>query len=111
MTFLDLLVIVGGTLCVTGVLTLVAMFLVKGEKARRVWLYIAAGLGLYMGYVGFRINGLSYGPGSVIALVLALGSVASLVLERRFRQQEARQYIPRVLAAVSLAGGMMNAFM
>ena len=64
MTFLDLLVIVSEGLVVAGVLTLTAMFVLKGEKARRVCLYIAAGLGLYMGYVGYRINAMSYGSGS-----------------------------------------------
>ncbi len=109
MTFLDLLVIVSGGIVVAGVVALVAMFLLKSERARRVGLYAAAVLGVYLGYVGFRVHAMSYGSGSVIALVLALGSVAAVVLERRFRQS--RQYVPRALAAVSLVGGMMNAFL
>ena len=107
MTFLDLLVIVSEGLVVAGVLTLAAMFVLKGEKAKRVCLYIAAGLGLYMGYVGYRINAMSYGSGSVIALVLALGSAAALVLDRFLDRKD----IPRVVAAVSMVGGMMNAFL
>ena len=107
MTFLDLLVIVSGGIITAGVLVMVAMFLLKGEKARRTCLYIAAGLGLYLGYVGFRINAMSYGSGSVIALVLALGSVAAVVLDRFLD----RKYIPQAVAAASLVGGMMNAFL
>ena len=107
MTFLDLLVIVSGGIIAAGVLTLAAMFLLKSEKARRVGLYAAAVLGLYLGYVGFRVNAMSFGSGSVIALVLALGSVAAVVLERLMD----RKYIPQAVAAVSLVGGMMNAFL
>lgn len=107
MTFLDLLVIVSGGIIAAGLLTLAAMFLLKSERARRVALYAAAGLGLYLGYVGFRVNAMSFGSGSVIALVLALGSVAAVALDRYLD----RKYIPQAVAAVSLVGGMMNAFL
>jgi len=107
MTFLDLLVVVSGGLVTAGLLVLAAMFWLKGERARRVCLYIAAGLGIYLGYVGFRVNAMSYGSGSLLALVLALGSVAAVVLERFLD----RKYIPQAVAAVSLVGGMMNAFL
>ena len=107
MTFLDLLVIVSGGLAVTGVLVLVAMFRLKSEKARRVCLYIAAGLGVYLGYVGYRVNAMSFGAGSMIALVLALAAVGAVVLDRLV----ARKDIPRIVAAVSVVGGMMNAFL
>ena len=107
MTFLDLLVLVSGGIIAAGLLTLAAMFLLKSEKARRVALYAAAVLGVYLGYVGFRVNAMSFGSGSVIALVLALGSVAAVVLDRYLD----RKYIPQAVAAASLVGGMMNAFM
>ena len=107
MTFLDLLVVVSGGVAAAGVLVLAAMFLLKSERARRVCLYIAAGLGLYMGYVGYRINAMSFGSGSMIALVLALGSAAAVVLDRFLD----RKFVPRMVAAVSLVGGMMNAFL
>lgn len=107
MTFLDLLVIVSGGIITAGLLVLLAMFLLKSEKARRVCLYIAAGLGLYLGYVGYRVNAMSFGAGSMIALVLALGAVGAVVLDRLV----ARKDIPRIVAAVSVVGGMMNAFL
>lgn len=107
MTFLDLLVIVSGGLITAGLLVLLAMFLLKGEKARRVCLYIAAALGVYLGYVGYRVNAMSFGAGSMIALVLALAAVGAVVLDRLV----ARRDIPRIVAAVSVVGGMMNAFL
>lgn len=107
MTFLDLLVIVSGGIITAGLLVLLAMFLLKSEKARRVCLYIAAGLGLYLGYVGYRVNAMSFGAGSMIALVLALAAVGAVVLDRLV----ARRDIPRIVAAVSVVGGMMNAFL
>ena len=107
MTFLDLLVIVSGGLATAGLLVLVAMFLLKSEKARRVCLYIAAALGVYLGYVGYRVNAMSFGAGSIIALVLALAAVGAVVLDRLV----ARRDIPRIVAAVSVVGGMMNAFL
>ena len=107
MTFLDMLVIVSGGIAAAGVLTVAAMFLLKSEKARRAGLYGCAALGIYLGYVGFRVNAMSYGSGSVLALVLALGSVGALVLDRVLD----RKYIPQAVAAVSLVGGMMNAFL
>ena len=107
MTFLDLLVIVSGGIITAGLLVLLAMFLLKSEKARRVCLYIAAGLGVYLGYVGYRVNAMSFGAGSMIALVLALAAVGAVVLDRLV----ARKDIPRIVAAVSVVGGMMNAFL
>ena len=107
MTFLDLLVVVSGGLLAAGVLALALMFLLKNEKARRVGLYAAGALGVYLGYVGFRVNAMSFGSGGVIALVLALGSVAAVALDRFLDRKD----IPRMLAAVCLVGGMMNALL
>lgn len=107
MTFLDLLVLVSGGIIAAGLLTMAAMFLLKNEKARRVSLYLAAALGVYLGYVGWRVNAMSFGTGSMIALVLGLAAVAAVVLDRVLERKD----IPRLVAAVSLVGGMMNAFL
>ena len=111
MTFLDLLVIVSGGIIAAGLLTLAAMFLLKSERARRVALYAAAGLGLYLGYVGFRVNAMSDGIGGLLDLVLALVGLGAVVLDR-FLSREAsfRKYIPQLAAAVSVLGGLANAF-
>lgn len=107
MTYLDLLVVVSGGIIAAGVLAMVAMFRMKSEKGRRLALYVCAALGIYLGYVGYKINSVSYGPGSTIALVLAVGSVAALVLDRFLD----RKYIPRIVASVALVGGIFNALL
>lgn len=110
-TFLDLLVVAAVGLAAAGVLVLALMFLVPNERVRRVCLYAAAGLGAYLGYVGWRINALGTSGGGLLALVLALVGLGALVLERLWRQDPARQLIPRLAAAVSVLGGLANAFL
>lgn len=110
-TFLDLLVVVAWGLVAAGVLVLAVLFLVKNDRVRRACLYIAAGLGVYLGYVGFRVNAMSDGIGGLLALVLALVGLGAVVLDR-FLSREAsfRKYIPQLAAAVSVLGGLANAF-
>ena len=110
-TFLDLLVVVAWGLVAAGVLVLAVLFLVKNDRVRRACLYIAAGLGMYLGYVGFRVNAMSDGIGGLLALVLALVGLGAVVLDR-FLSQEAsfRKFIPQLAAAVSVLGGLANAF-
>ena len=105
MTNLDFLVIVAGGLAVAAVLTVAGLFLFRKERGRRAAVYLAAGLGLYLGYVGVRINYMSFEAEALAAVVLALAGVAAVVVER------GKQYnAARILAAVSVLGGMVNAF-
>lgn len=110
-TFLDLLVVVSMGLAAASVVVLAVLFLVPNERLRRVSLYAAAGLGVYLGYVGWRINTLGTSGGGMLAVALALVGLAALVLERLWRQEPARQFIPRIAAAVSVLGGLANAFL
>ena len=107
-TFLDLLVVVSMGLVAAGVAVTALMFLVPNGRVRRVSLYAAAGLGVYLGYVGWRINALGTSGGGLLAVALAL---VGLVLERLWRQEPNRQLIPRIAAAVSVLGGLANAFL
>ena len=56
LTSLDLLVIVFMVLASVSLLALSLMFLVRNPRIKKVCFYIVALLGIYMGYVGFRIG-------------------------------------------------------
>ena len=110
-TFLDLLVVVSMGLVAAGVAVTALLFLVPNGRVRRVSLYAAAGLGVYLGYVGWRINARGTSGGGLLAVALALVGLGALVLERLWRQEPNRQLIPRIAAAVSVLGGLANAFL
>lgn len=101
MTNLDYLVIVAGGILAAGIALLVLLAVTK----RRWPLYAAAGLGLYLGYVGLRINAPGFPVQCILAVALALAGVTAVVLERRDMGK-----VSRTLAALSVLGGMMNAF-
>ncbi len=107
-TMLDLLIIVVMALAAVSLAAMALMFLVRNEKVRRVCLYIVAALGIYLGYVGIRINYPGFYFQAVLAAVAALASVAAVVLSRGNGK---RFLAARVLAAVALVIGMLNAFM
>lgn len=105
MTNLDFLVIAAGMIAAAAVLT-AGLMMVKNRRVRRVALYAAAVLGMYLGYVGLRINAPGFPVQCILAAALAVGGAAAVVLERR------EQYnASRIMAAVSVFGGMMNAFL
>ena len=108
-TFLDLLFVVGAALAVLSCAVLALLFLVRRESVRRWALYAAAALGLYLGYVGFRINRFVSPAQSILALVLAgvgIGAVALTLLPRSTQRQHQSA---RLMAAVSLIAGPANA--
>ncbi len=111
-TFLDLLVLVVMVLSAVSLLTVALMFLVKNRRVKQVCLYLIAALGVYMGYVGFRI----LWPGGFMAQVtlaalMALVSVGAVVLERLNKGNQKAFLTAQILASVSLTVGMLNAFM
>lgn len=109
-TFLDLLIVVVMVLAAVSLLALTLMFLIKNKKVRRVCLYIVAALGLYIGYVGFRINWPGFMPQVILAVLMALAGVGAVVLERLSKDDEKKFLLARVLASVALIVGMLNAF-
>ena len=109
-TFLDLLIVVVMVLSAASLLAMALMFLVKDKKVRRVCLYIVAGLSLYMGYVGFRINWPGFLPQVILAVVMALTGIGAVVLERLSKDDEKKFLLARVLASAALIVGMFNAF-
>lgn len=110
-TFLDLLVIVSMALIAASLLALVLMFLVRNHTVRRVCFYITVALSLYIGYVGIRINWPDFFGQAVLAAVLALISVAALVLERVRKNDDKIFLYSRIAAAAALALGVVNALL
>ena len=112
LTSLDALVIVFMVLAALVLLSLVLMFLLKNKTARRICLYFASALGIYLGYVGFRIGfgGLFDGQ-MVVGVLAALMSVGAIVLERISHGEGKRFLTARLLSAASLIVGFLNAIL
>lgn len=109
-TFLDLLIIVVMVLAAAALVSIVLMFLVKNRTVRRVCLYLVAALGLYIGYVGIRINYPGFMTQVMLAAVLALIGIGAVVLERLGKNDERKFLAARIMASVALIAGMLNAF-
>lgn len=110
LTALDLLIIVAMAMAAACLLVVVLMFLVRNKIFRRVCLYILAVLGLYLGYVGFRINFPDFMPQVLLAVLMALTAVGAFVLERFSKDSKAKFLIARIMAALSVTVGFFNAF-
>ena len=110
-TFLDLLVVIVMVLCAVSMVAMALMFLVKNKKVKQICLYLVAALGVYMGYVGFRIMWVNSLAQTVQAVALALAAIGAVVLERLSKGSEKKFLLSQVLASGSLVIGMFNAFM
>ena len=110
-TFLDLLVVVVMVLCAVSLVAMALMFLVKNKKVKRICLYLVATLGVYMGYVGFRIMWVNSLAQTGLAVALALAAIGAVVLERLSKGSEKKFLLSQILASGSLVLGMFNAFM
>lgn len=110
-TFLDLLVVVVMVLSAVSLVAMALMFLVKNQKVKRICLYLVAALGVYMGYVGFRIMWINSAAQSAFAVAMAHISIGAVVLERLSKGSEKRFLLSQILASGSLVIGMFNAFM
>ena len=109
-TFLDLLVIVFMGLSALSLVAACLMFLLRNQTARRVMFYIVVALGIYTATVGVRIGSLLTGGQMILALVLGAGSIAALVMERIAKGRGKLFTAARIVAAVSLVAGIINAF-
>lgn len=110
-TFLDLLIIVSMVLIAASFLSLVLMFLIRNKKVQRVCFYIVTALSLYIAYVGIRINWMGFETQAILAAVMALVSVASLVLESVKKNDDKMFLYTRIAAAVALVIGTANALL
>lgn len=110
-TFLDLLIVVVLALAAVSLVAMVLQFLVKNRTVKRVCLYIVAALGAYMGFVGCRILWPGFPGQCAVAILVALVSIAAVVLERCSRDNKAKFLTAQVIASLSLIVGMLNAFL
>lgn len=109
MTTLDALVLVFMGLSVVSLLALCLMFLMKKEAIRKACFYLLALEGMAVSVMNALMTPGSF-PGE-LALGWGLGalSVAALLLE--FCGKSAKKSaIARILVAVAVVGGMLNAF-
>ena len=110
-TFLDLLVVVVMVLCAVSLVAMALMFLVKNKKVKRICLYLVAALGVYMGYVGFRIMWVNSLAQTGLAVVMALTAIGAVVLERLSRDNHKQYLAAQIMASAALVVGMFNAFL
>lgn len=109
-TNLDLLIVVVMALFAVSLLAVVLMFLLRSQKAQRVCLWLVSALGVYLGYVGVRINWADFGPRAPVAVAMALAAIGAVVLERLSKGDEKKLTVARILSAAALLIGMCNAF-
>ena len=109
-TFLDLLILVVMVLSAAGLLAMVLMFLVKSKKVKQACFYLVVALGVYMGYVGLRINWPGFLPQVILAILMAMTGIGALALERLSKDSEKKFRTAQILASVALIAGMFNAF-
>lgn len=109
-TFLDLLIVVVLALMAVSLVAVTLMFLVKNKTVKRVCLYLAAALGVYMGYVGLRIMWPMFLGKAVLAVLLALVGIGAVVLERLGKDNKKLFLTARIAASAALILGMFNAF-
>ena len=107
---LDLLIVVVMVLAAVSLLALCLMFLLKNKTAKRVCFYLVAAMGVYLGYVGFRIHVYGFTMQMFVAVLMALVSIGSVVLERLAKDNEKKCRLAHILAAAALVAGMLNAF-
>jgi len=108
---LDLLIIVALVLIAASLLSLVLMFLVKNKTVKRICLYLVSALGIYLGYVGAYINWPGFGGQIAVGVIVALASIAAVVLELCSKGSESKNLVARIMAAAALVIGVANAFL
>lgn len=111
MNSLDLLIVVVLSLFAIALVSTVLMFLVRNRTFKRVCLYLAAALGLYMAGVGLYIGWPMYLGQALTALLAGAASIGAVVLERRSGENGKRFLTAQIMAAAALFAGLYNAFL
>ena len=110
LTFLDLLVVVFMVIAALSLLALCLMFMTKNHTIKSICFYVVVAIGIYLGYVGARISWPGFILQVAVAILMAVVSIAALILERRSKGDEKKLKIARIMASLALVIGMVNAF-
>ena len=107
---LDLMLIVVMGMATLSLLALCLMFFVRNKIVKKVAFYLVAIMGVYVCTVGLRIFSYSFPLQSALSILLGLSSIGAIVLERFSKRNEKLWNTARILAAVALVVGFINAF-
>lgn len=111
LTGLDLLVIVFMILVGVIALSISLMFLLKNEKAKKIFFYITSVLALYIAYVATRIGFVSgYPVNGILGILVGLVAIAGFVLQKVFRKNDKVFLISRISSASVIVLGLLTAF-
>lgn len=110
MTSLDYLLIAVSGLAAAGLLGMFLMFLSKNEKVKRISFYTTSVLGIYLGYVGFRIMWINSAGQTILAVLMALISIGALALVLTKGNSKKVFQIARTMSSLAVVIGMVNAF-
>lgn len=111
MNSLDLLVIAFMIMSVISILAVIAAFLFRNEKIKKAAVYFLSIWGLIVCWANVNMQpGYMFGE---IALALGFGllGIIALLLQLTGKKVPKSALIARILAAVSVVGGMIDAFM
>lgn len=110
MNSLDMLVIVFLVLFAASLVSLFLMFLMKKPLVQKICFYLVAVLGVVSAYIGIQISGGGLFPGQLaVGVIAGVASIASIVLSLIGKDKEKSFKTARILAAVALVVGVINA--
>lgn len=108
LTSLDLLIIVYLIMIAAGLLALCLMFLARRPLLKKVCFYFVSALGIYTASVGIRIGFVLFPVQAAIGVLAGLASIVAILLSLKYKNEEKKLRIVRILAAAALVVGLIN---
>ena len=108
---LDIMMVVFMMVSVASLLSLGLMFLVRSSQIKKMCFYIVAALGIYIGSVGVRIGKFVFPVQSAVGVIVAVVSIAAIVLAVTRKDEEKKFQMAQLMAAGALMAGFINAFL
>ena len=108
---LDLLVIVYLVMITAGLLSLSLMFLARRPLLKKVCFYIVSVLGIYTASVGIRIGFVLFPVQVAVGVLAGLASIAAILLSLKFKNDEKKWKVLRLLSAAAMVVGLINAIL